>query len=123
MRRLIECISAILNALRVKKESVLVLNSRFIRDVLRVLQQEGFITDFEVINSRSISVKLKYYRRLPVIRSLKFISTGSHSIYTKASIGIPRNWTLRILSTNKGVMSHPKAVEAGIGGKVIMEVF
>src|SRR3990167_9399769 len=53
-------------------------------DMLKVLQDEGYIGQYEVIsngNKKDISVELKYFQGRPVIDSIKRISKPSLRVY------------------------------------------
>jgi len=97
--------------------------------VLDVLQDEGFIRGYEVIDSGDrkpeIEISLKYHEGTPVIRELKRVSTPGRRYYTGVTT-IPqvRNGLgVSIVSTSKGVMSDAKARAANVGGEVLCTVF
>jgi small subunit ribosomal protein S8 len=124
MKRLNEAISSIKNGLTVGASSVRVYNSSFIRNVLKVLQQNGYLGSFvEAEDSKYLHVNLVYYKGKPVVRYFKMLSTCGSRIYAGKLTAIPRNFGVRVLSTNQGVMSHMEATKRGIGGQLLLEVF
>ncbi len=97
--------------------------------VVKVLKDEGYITDYTVTDSEhgksTLNIALRYHEGQPVIEEIKRISRpglrqykGKGDIPTvKGGLGII------ILSTNKGVMSDRAARAAGIGGELLCSVF
>jgi small subunit ribosomal protein S8 len=122
MKLLNEAISSIINGVRVKKANVLVPNSKFIRNILQILRDQGYIKGFTE-NERNILVDLAYYKGSSVIKYMRFLSTASSRVYCKKINKIPRNFAVQILSTSKGVMTHMDATRANIGGQLLLEVF
>lgn len=124
MKRLSEAISSIKNGLAAGASSVRVYNSSFIRNVLKVLQQNGYLGSFaEAEDIKFLNVNLVYYKGKPVIKFIKLLSTCGSRVYAGKMTAIPRNFSVRILSTNQGVMSHMEAIKRGIGGQMLLEVF
>jgi small subunit ribosomal protein S8 len=124
MKILNESISAIINGYRSKKSSVNVPKSKFVASVLSVLQAEGYLGEIKPVeDTRMLSVELKYHNRLPVVKTLKFISHGGYLEYRPKMTGIPRNFSVYIMTTSRGVMTHMQATKLGIGGKMLLEVF
>lgn len=124
MKRLSEAISSIKNGLLAGASVVTVYNSSFIRNVLKVLQQNGYLGSFaEAEDVRFLNVNLVYYKGKPVIKYIKLLSTCGSRVYRGKPTAIPRNFSIRIMSTNQGVMSHMDAARRGIGGQLLLEVF
>ena len=93
----------------------------------QVLQDEGYISGFnektDANNISSLTISLKYYQQRPVIERIKRISRPSLRVYKSCNeIQAVPGFGIQILSTSKGVMSHLKAKELGLGGEVICEV-
>src|SRR3990167_10809884 len=92
-------------------------------DMLKVLQDEGYISQFDVItngNKKDLSVTLKYYQGRPVIDHITRVSKPSLRVY-KASKDIQAvrgGFGIAILSTPKGVMSDKAARAQQVGGEV-----
>jgi small subunit ribosomal protein S8 len=109
-------------------------NSKIKTAIAGILQEEGFIEDFEVADGktethRTLRVRLKYVgerrTRRPVISGLERISKPGRRVYTKKD-DIP--WVLSglgitILSTPKGVMTGRRARQVGVGGEVLCKVW
>lgn len=95
--------------------------------VLEVLQAEGFIRGFVVVEKdghKNIEVELKYYEGSPVINELKRVSKPGRRVYSSVGdIPLERNGLgISILSTSKGVMSDNAARENNVGGEILCRV-
>ena len=109
--------------------SVVIPSSKFRRNILEILKNEGYIKDFYIEKSEnnkiSLKINLKYFEGDPVIKEIKRISKPGRRVYSRA-ISIPKVMNglgLAIISTPKGVMSDTDARKQNIGGEVICRVF
>lgn len=62
------------NNIRSKKEYVDINSSLLIEKCLGILLNEGYILGYSQINSKTIRIRLKYYKGRSVINDLGFIS-------------------------------------------------
>jgi small subunit ribosomal protein S8 len=122
-------LTRIRNAQMRKTSKVSTPGSQLRRNVLDVLQAEGYIrgysqTDFD--NGRSeFEIELKYYDGEPVIREIERVSRPGRRVYASVK-NIPRvanGLGVSILSTPKGVMSDAEARDQNVGGEVLCRVF
>jgi small subunit ribosomal protein S8 len=99
--------------------------------IARILKDEGFITDFEVLPGKVTStllIHLKYTRERhpkPVIAGLQRVSKPGRRVYSKRQ-DLP--WVrsglgIAIISTPKGVMTGRQARREGLGGEVLCYVW
>ena len=98
--------------------------------IAKILKEEGFIEDFEVLPGKvpSLLVHLKYTRGRspePVISGLQRVSSPGRRTYAKRE-NIP--WVrsglgVAIMSTSNGVMTGNEARRKGIGGEVLCYVW
>ena len=96
--------------------------------IAQILKDEGFIQDVtvdEVNGKKSLKVALRYFDGESVIHEIKRVSKPSLRQYQgvdeiKPVIG---KLGISIISTNKGVISHKKAKELGVGGEIICTVW
>ena len=109
--------------------SVNVPASNFRLQILEVLKNEGYISNFFIEkkdnNKNNLIVDLKYYEGSPVIKEIKRISKPGRRIYSRAT-SIPKiqnGLGLAIISTPKGVMSDQQARVKNVGGEILCEVF
>ena len=124
-----DMISRIRNGQMRLLSSVNIPASNFRLQILEVLKNEGYISNFilekEENNKKTLKVDLKYYEGNPVIKEIKRISKPGRRIYSRAD-SIPRiqnGLGLAIISTPKGVMSDNEARKNNIGGERICRVF
>ena len=94
--------------------------------IAKVLQEEGFIGNYKLIENgvkKDLEINLKYYKGQPVIARIKRISKTGLRIYKAAKdITAVSGFGVMIMTTSKGVMTHQKAKQYGIGGEVLCEV-
>jgi small subunit ribosomal protein S8 len=110
--------------------SVKIINSKLNAAVLELLKQEGFIESYAKKRDEGESydhliATLKYDSGVPVIRSLKRVSTAGRRVYCKVG-KIPKVYNglgISILSTSKGVVCNNAAAEQNIGGELLCTVF
>ena len=124
-----DMITRIRNAQMRLLNNVKIPGSKFRAKILDVLKQEGYISDYKFLsdsdNKGSLSVNLKYYNGLPVIKEIKRVSKPGRRIYARAS-SIPRiqnGLGLAIVSTSKGIMTDNDARNKNVGGEIICRVF
>ncbi|MEL6663013.1 MAG: 30S ribosomal protein S8 [Pseudomonadota bacterium] len=95
--------------------------------VLEVLQAEGYIRGFVVVEKdghKNIEIELKYYEGSPVINELRRVSKPGRRVYSAVNdLPLVRNGLgINILSTSKGVMSDNMARENNVGGEILCRV-
>ncbi|MFN2150346.1 MAG: 30S ribosomal protein S8 [Anaerolineales bacterium] len=102
--------------------------------IAKILKEEGFIEDFEVVDGEGpgqkvLRVRLKYVgdrrQRRPVLTGLERVSRPGRRVYTGKK-DIP--WVLSgmgvaIISTPKGMMTGQKARKLGVGGEIVCKVW
>jgi len=123
-----DMLTRIRNAVRNRAKEVMCLNSKVCRGVAQVLQDEGYIAEYDVIEDGrqgQIRVKLKYARDgLSVIHRLQRESKPGRRLYRKVD-EIPRplqGLGIAIVSTSRGVMSDRKCREERVGGELLCTV-
>jgi small subunit ribosomal protein S8 len=122
-----DMLTRIRNGQQAKHKQVKLYSSKLKVEIVRVLKEEGYITDFsinELENKfKEITVDLKYYQGKPVIEQIKRISKPGLRVYksVRELSSIP-GFGIAILSTSQGVMTHASAKQKGVGGEIICEV-
>ncbi|PCH57880.1 MAG: 30S ribosomal protein S8 [Legionellales bacterium] len=121
-----DCFTRIRNAQQVRHESVSMPASKLKIAIVELLQQEGYITSYNVTSSlkATLEVKLKYFEDKPVIAKISRVSRPGLRIY-KNKDELPRvlgGLGMAIISTSKGVISDSQAREQGLGGEVLGKV-
>ena len=109
--------------------SIVIPSSKFRKNILEILKNEGYIKDYFIDKSEdnkiSLKITLKYYEGDPVIKEIKRVSKPGRRVYSGAS-RIPfihNGLGISIISTSRGVMTDADAREANIGGEIICKVF
>lgn len=115
------------NAARAGKEDFLVPHSRIKADIAKILQEEGYIWNFEVQEGSITEIKIKprYVDGRAVLTDLKRVSRPGRRHYV-GSGDIPRVMSglgISILSTSKGVMSGGNAKKQKLGGELLAFVW
>ncbi|MBT7352094.1 MAG: 30S ribosomal protein S8 [Phycisphaerales bacterium] len=120
-----DMLTRIRNAVRNRAEDVVCLDNRLNRGVAQVLQDEGYITewDTEQVGARvHLRVRLKYGPRgEDIIREIKRVSKPGCRVYSSVD-GIPRPMQglgIAIVSTSSGVMSGRRARAERVGGELV----
>ena len=120
-----DMLTRIRNATMVRRDTVLVPGSNPKVALARIMKDEGFIDDFEILRSgvqRTLRLRLKYRdRKTSAISGLKRVSKPGLRRYVGAQ-GIPRIYGgmgVAIISTSQGVMTGSEARRRGIGGEFI----
>ena len=109
--------------------NVKVPSSKYRANILEVLKQEGYISNYKLLpdskNKNFLLVDLKYYNGLPVIKEIKRVSRPGRRVYARAD-SIPKiqnGLGLAIVSTSMGIMSDNDARMKKVGGEIICRVF
>lgn len=124
-----DMLTRIRNALKVERVTVNIPYSRLKSQIADVLKREGYIWDYEVVDDgkfRSISVLLKYGPNGEcVIQRIRKISKPGRRLYCspKELNPVLGGLGIRILSTNKGVVSDREARTQNVGGEILCEVW
>jgi small subunit ribosomal protein S8 len=115
------------NAARAGNEEFNAPYSKIKADIARILMEEGYIWNYEVVTDKrtSIKVKPKFVDGRAVLTDLKRVSTPGRRHYV-GSTEIPRVMSglgISILSTSKGVMSGGNAKRQKLGGELLANVW
>ncbi len=124
-----DLLTRIRNAHLAGHEAVEVPYSRVKNEIVKILQQEGFLAGSKMNEKKpfaTLTVLLRYTaNRQPAIQSVKRISKPGCRVYASKD-EVPRvlgGLGVVILSTSKGVMTGKKAQELGLGGELVCEVY
>lgn len=117
------------NAAMARHDLVLLPASKMKLAITKILKDEGFITDYEVVKGkpqRVIKIHLKYGEdKVPSITGLERVSKSGLRVYVERK-EIPRVYGglgIAILSTSKGVMTGQQAYRSGTGGELLCYVW
>ena len=124
-----DMLTRIRNANRAMHDSASMPTSRMKEEIARLLEQEGYIKGFRVVEGEPFStlvVDLKFGKnRERVITDLKRVSKPGRRVYARKD-RLPRvlgGLGTAILSTSTGVITTRQAAERGVGGEVLAFVW
>ena len=124
------------NANQAYHDAVSMPHSRLKAGVAEILQQEGYITSYEVRDNttpdgapavgRTLTITLKYGRnRERSIAGVRRISKPGLRVYAKHT-GLPKvlgGLGVAIISTSQGLLTDRQASQKGVGGEVLAYVW
>src|ERR1700749_3707251 len=124
-----DLIARIKNAATRKRSKVMTPASKLRERVLNVLQDEGYIRGFHLVEEPGqhpqFEIELKYFDGQPVIAEIARVSKPGRRVYSsiKDLKPIKNGLGISILSTPKGVMSDNAARDANVGGEGLSRVY
>ena len=124
-----DMLTRIRNANSSKHESVNVPCSKLRIEIARILNEEGYINGYEVIEDGIqgiIKINLKYgANKQKVITGLKRVSKPGLRVYASKE-NLPKvlkGLGIAIISTSKGIMTDREARKLNVGGEVLAFVW
>jgi small subunit ribosomal protein S8 len=118
--------SIVNNELRNKRECVISPASKLLGRILRVMQLNGYIGEFEFIDDGRIGkFRVQLLGRVNKCGAIKphfSVKMNEFEMWEKRFLP-SRDIGMLILSTSRGVMPHKEAKEKGIGGKLVAYVY
>lgn len=124
-----DMLTRIRNALLAGHDSVLVPSSKVKLALAKIMKNEGFIEDYEILKGktqRAIKIKLKFLdKNKPAITGLKRVSKPGLRIYVQKG-EIPRVYGglgIAILSTSKGIMTGQESWRKNMGGELLCYIW
>ena len=123
-----DLLTRIRNGQQIKKSKIDCPASKTKVSILKVLKEEGFIRDYEIVETqkrKNIEISLKYHYGEPVIKEIIRVSKPGMRVYSsvKSMPVYKNNMGVSILSTSKGIMTNFSAKEANIGGEIICRIY
>ncbi len=124
-----DMLTVIRNGSRAKRKRVEVPASHRKREILRVLLEEKFISNYRYIEDRKqgrLRIYLKYADdEQSVLSGLKRISTPGLRTYagTKNLPRVQGGLGIAIITTSQGIMTEKEARSKGIGGEVMCHIW
>ncbi len=119
------------NANQAFHDAVSMPHSKIKEGVAEILQQEGYITSFDVTDAeetvgKTLTITLKYGRnRERSIAGVRRISKPGLRVYAKHT-GLPKvlgGLGVAIISTSQGLLTDRQANQKGVGGEVLAYVW
>ena len=130
-----DMLTRVRNAVNARHPRVDVPASRFKAEIARILEQEGYIQGFRLLETAAdedspkrptIRIHLKYGPRGEnVISGLKRVSRPGRRVYLGRD-DVPKvmgGLGTSILTTSRGVMTGQQAIREGVGGEVLCNIW
>ena len=126
-----DMLTRIRNAVHARHQRVDVPASSFKVEIARILEREGYIQSFKLVDEaeglkKVIRIGLKYGPRGEnVITGLERVSRPGRRVYFGRN-DVPKvmgGLGTSILTTSRGVMTGQDAVKAGVGGEVLCNIW
>jgi len=124
-----DMLTRVRNANSAVKASTTMPSSTKLVEIARILKQEGYVDDYQVIEAvpqNQLEITLKYGpRREKTITGIRRISKPGLRVYAKKD-DLPRvlgGLGVAVISTSKGVMTDRDARKEGVGGEVIAYIW
>jgi small subunit ribosomal protein S8 len=123
-----DLLNRIRNAATARHESTIVPASKMKLAIARVLKQEGFIKDYEVLRDkphRTIKIYIRYENNRPFISGMERVSKPGLRVYLgKGEIPRIRGGAgVAIVSTSKGLKTGHQAWRLGMGGELLCYIW
>jgi len=121
-------ITRIRNAAGAKKESVDIPASKLKIEIADILQKEGYIKAYRVIDDGkqgTLRVNLKYFNSRHVMSGIQRVSRPGRRVYRGAGdiARVREGMGISIVSTSAGLMTDVKARASNVGGEVLIKVW
>ena len=123
-----DMITRIRNAAGAMKESVDIPASKLKIAIADILQKEGYIKAYRVIDDGkqgTLRVSLKYFNSRHVISGIQRVSRPGRRVYRGAGdiARVRDGMGISIVSTSAGLMTDLKARSSNVGGEVLIKVW
>ncbi len=123
---LADALTVIKNAERIGGGKCVVKASKLIGDILKVMQDSGYIDAFEKIeNGKGGVFKVELKGKIidtKVVKPRFAVGADGYEKFEKRFLPA-KNIGLLIVSTPKGVMNHKKAKEMRVGGRLLSYIY
>ena len=124
-----DMLATIRNGLLLTKDSVSTPSSKVKLNILKILQEEGYIKSFKENQIKKgikeIQINLSYINGRSSIKLISRVSKPGRRVYSKLK-NLPsyyKGYGITIVSTSKGVMTDKKARTSNLSGEILCQVF
>lgn len=123
-----DMLTRIRNALKVERMLIDIPYSRLKLGMIEVMKREGYIRSYVIVEDKpfnKIRVQLGYGPAECAIQRIRRVSKPGRRCYCGPNDLRPvlNGLGIRILSTNKGIISDREAKEQNVGGEVLCEIW
>lgn len=124
-----DMLTRIRNAARAQHRSVDMPSSKMKLDIVKILKDERFVSNFRVIEDQKQGILRVYLRYLGkgqnAITGIQRVSTPGLRVYVSKD-AIPRvagGFGVAVISTSQGMVTDKQARRLGVGGEVVCRVW
>lgn len=124
-----DLLTRIRNAVAIERPFVDIPTSHEKEGIAQVLQREGYIWDFEIVDQKPfkiLRVNLKYGPNGErIIQEIKRVSKPGCRVYKKSK-ELPvvlEGMGISVVSTSQGILSNREAKVKGVGGEVLCSIY
>lgn len=120
-----DALTRIRNANLIQSPTVVLPNTKMVKNISLILLQEGFFSSCKVEENNTLVLRFKYSNRKSCLTGLKKISKPGLRVYVNHR-NIPKvlgGMGVAILSTSKGIMTDREARFYCVGGEVLCHVW
>jgi len=124
-----DMLARVRNAIMVGQSHVVMPSSKMKAEIARVLKEEGYIRNYEIIHDgprSTLRIWLKYTEdKEPVITGLKRVSRPGRRTYSgrRELPWVMSGLGIAIVSTPLGVMTDQQARRSRVGGEILCQVW
>lgn len=123
-----DLITRIRNAIQVGKNEILVPTSKLKVAVIDVLQKNGYVASYEVIEGTprgTLHVVINEPGSVAKINEIAKVSKPGRRVYTGASEikAVKSGRGMEVISTSRGLMTGREAKKNGLGGEILVRVW
>lgn len=123
-----DLLTRIRNGYSARLDEVVVPYSTQKAHIVEVLVKYGYVESVVKESGKvspNLKITLKYVGKTPVISKIQRVSTPGRRVYSRANAVKPvlSGHGIRIISTNKGIMTNIEAKKLGLGGEIICKVW
>ena len=116
-----DTLNQIMNAKRARKKNLVIKrHSKFLRDILDILKEAGYL-DYEV-DGTEIKIEIKNLNEIEAIKPRYTVSIKKINNYVRRFLPA-KDFGFVIISTNEGLMKHYDAEKKNLGGCLIAYAF
>lgn len=120
-----DALTRIRNANLIQSPTVVLPNTKMVKNISLILLQEGFFSSCDVEENNTLVLRFKYSNRKSCLTGLKKISKPGLRVYVNHR-NLPKvlgGMGVAILSTSKGIMTDREARFYRVGGEVLCHVW
>ncbi len=124
-----DLLTRIRNAVRAGQEKADAPYSKIKEEIVRILKDEGFVSNYRVIDEKPASTLRVYLKYGPdktsVLRRIERVSRPGRRVYADKE-NIPRvigGLGVAVISTSQGVFTDRECRKRGVGGEVLLRAW